>query len=140
MLARASAVLPRGLAAVRVAAVRSAPAAAAAAAAAPARLFAAAAGKKGAKPPQDLASVLQRELAYEKAENASAGDIASAKESLKEWTISDVAGTSRVTLAKKASFASRSKAGKHVCLPTPRAAGAHPTASRTLRGAVCLEY
>lgn len=68
------------------------------------RAFAAAAGK-GKKEATDLASVLTRELDYEKEEGGSDNTLNEVREALTEWKFEDAAGQARFSLAKKASAA-----------------------------------
>lgn len=53
--------------------------------------------------PQDLASVLAREVQYEKKQGSAEGKLAEVKETLSEWEVNDTTGSARFSLSKKVS-------------------------------------
>jgi hypothetical protein len=59
-------------------------------------------GKGGKKLPTDLASVLERELAFEKEDSSAASTLADIAASVGDWTIEDAPGSARFTLTRKA--------------------------------------
>jgi hypothetical protein len=57
--------------------------------------------KKGSKKDKDLASVLERELQYEKEDNDSTATIKEVTEGLEGWTVTEDAGCARFAVTKK---------------------------------------
>jgi hypothetical protein len=59
--------------------------------------------KAGGDAPKDLASVLTREIAFEKEDESAAGSLAELREALAaDWALDEAAGRARFSLSKKA--------------------------------------